>query len=141
MKTFDILREGDFVYNPTDGDALKCVMEDYYRTGEKIPCLCDENYIWPVSEICADDYKLLHRFEEKDVVSIKWVSEYTAVIKMMDKTIWLATRQPCKDGLELSHYLFDSGAVLFYYDEEKEYHGVKCNGRVTYFTKEEFAEY
>ena len=26
MKTFDILREGDFVYNPTDGDALKCVM-------------------------------------------------------------------------------------------------------------------
>lgn len=29
MKTFDILREGDFVYNPADGDALKCVMEDY----------------------------------------------------------------------------------------------------------------
>lgn len=141
MKTFDTLREDDFIYNPIDGDALKCVMYDYYHTGEKIPCLCDERSIWPVSEICAEDYKLLHRFEEEDVIGIEWVSEYTAVIEMMDKTIWCATRQHCKDGIELSSYLFDSDAVLFYYDEEKEYNGVKCNGRVVYFTKEEFAEY
>ena len=141
MKTFDTLREGDFIYNPVDGDALKYVMSDYFHTGEKIPCLYDENSIWPTFEIRADDYKLLHRFEEEDVISIEPVSEYTAIVEMLDKTIWLATGKPCKSALEFGLYLFNNGAVNFYYDEDKEYNGVKCSGRITHFTREEFDAY
>lgn len=141
MKTFDVLHDGDFVYNPTDGDVLKYVMRDYFSTGEKIPCLHDEKSIWPAYEICAEFYEPLHRFEEEDVIGIEQVSEYTAVVKIAGKTIWLATDKPCKDALELARYLFDNGAVLFYYDEDEEYNGVKCNGRVVYFTKEEFNAY
>lgn len=141
MKTFDVLHEGDFVYNPTDGDTLKYVMCDYFSTGEKIPCLCDKKSIWPAYEICAEFYEVLHRFEKEDVIGIEQVSEYTAVVKMVDKTIWLATDKPYKDVLELSHHLFDNDAVLFYHDEDGECNGVKCNGRVAYFTKEEFNAY
>lgn len=84
MKTFDTLREGDFIHCPEEGDILKYLMWDYFSTGKKIPCLYDERSIWPSTEIYAGDYELLHRFEKNVVVEITPVSDYTAIIELLN---------------------------------------------------------
>lgn len=142
MKTFDTLREGDFIHCPEEGDTLKYFMWDYFSTGKKIPCLCDERSVWPSTEIYAGDYELLHRFEKNVVVEITPVSDYTAIIEMLNgKRIWCATDTRCKDADAFSKWLFGNEAVNFYYKKEYAHNSVKCDGCAVHLTKDEFAEY
>lgn len=62
MKTFDVLHEGDKVWNEDDG-TMSVMFCDLYGDGEKIKCLADDRSVYPASQFDPADWEMLENKE------------------------------------------------------------------------------
>lgn len=71
MKSFEGLKDGDMIYNPTDLVATVRYSKIFSETGEKEFCLETTNCIWRGCQFDPADWELLH-----DVEAVRKLYDY-----------------------------------------------------------------
>lgn len=62
MKSFDVLHEGNKVWNEEDG-TMSVAFCDVNSDGKKIMCLADDRSIYPASQFDPADWEMLENKE------------------------------------------------------------------------------